>query len=79
MPEPKKIKCPECGKLCGEWDGDHVNIKKAKLLVYGAESMPRICPRCGTLFDMVQLMNGHYIKTTGDYPFDTPKIKSKTT
>lgn len=54
----KPIKCPNCGKICGEWEGDHVNIKKVSLLVYNAKSMPKKCGNCGHVFDMVQTVNG---------------------
>jgi len=56
----KQIRCPKCGKVVGEWEGDHINIKRIGLLVYGAGSMPRKCPnpRCGIVFDMIQALNG---------------------
>lgn len=56
----KTIKCPNCGKVCGEWEGDHINIKKIGLLIYEPSSVPRKCPnpKCGVVFDMVQVLNG---------------------
>lgn len=52
----EEIRCPNCGKILGEREGDHINIKKIDLLVYGADAMPRKCPRCGTLLDMVKIL-----------------------
>ncbi len=49
----KVITCPKCGKIQGEQHVDHVSIKRIKLLVFGAKSMPRTCEKCGTLFDML--------------------------
>ena len=64
MNKSEEIKCPKCGKVCGEWESDHVNIKRINLLVYGANAMPRKCPGCGELFDedtITRLANGDYV------------------
>ncbi len=52
------ISCPQCGKVVGERVGDHIEIKKINLMVYEAKSMPRKCPRCGTIFDMLNGKKG---------------------